>query len=73
MNATRMFKMPDGRVAYPFPWESSQIPKPWKDGYERVCIPLTPAERLNSNKKCHVQIVASRNLEVVKEPRYVLR
>lgn len=62
-----------GRACIQFPWESSQLPKPWNDGYERVCIPLTPAERRNSNKKCHIQIVASRNLEVVKEPRYVLR
>lgn len=72
MNQSRMFKMPDGRVAYPFPWESGTLPQPWKAGYMRVVIPLTAAERRNSIKKCHIQIVRAAKLKEVKEPRYVL-
>ena len=60
------------RVCYPFPWESSQIPQPWKNTHERVVIPLTVAERRNSNKKAHIQIVAKRNLIDVREVRLEL-
>ncbi len=73
MNATRMFKMPDGRVAYPFPWESSQLPQPWRAGYERVMIPLTASEQKNSNKKCHTQIVRKAHLTLIKERRLETR
>lgn len=58
-----------GRVCYPFPWESSAVPQPWPQQHERVVIPLTAAERRNSTKKCHIQIVAKRNLSEVKEVR----
>lgn len=59
-----------GRVCYPFPWESSAIPQPWSQKHERVVIPLTADERRNSTKKCHIQIVAKRNLSEVKEVRF---
>lgn len=70
MNAKRILKInKTGRVCYPFPWESSAIPQQWSQKHERVVIPLTAAERRNSTKKCHTQIVAKRNLSEVKEVR----
>lgn len=70
MNSKRIIKITkSGRVCYPFPWESSAIPQPWSQKHERVVIPLIAAERCNSTKKCHIQIVAKRNLEEVKEVR----
>lgn len=62
-----------GRVCYPFQWESSAIAQPWPNTHERVVIPLSAAERRNSNKKAHVQIVAKRNLVDVREVRLELR
>lgn len=63
-----------GRVAYEFPWETKAADRPWKDGYTRVLIPLTAAERKNAKPgtKAHMQIVALRNLSVVKEPKLFL-
>lgn len=70
MNPKRILKIiKSGRVCYPFPWESSAIPQPWSQKHERVVIPLTAAERRNSTKKCHIQVVAKRNLSEVKEVR----
>lgn len=70
MNAKRILKITkSGRVCYPFPWESSAIPQQWSQKHERVVIPLTAAERRNSTKKCHIQVVAKRNLSEVKEVR----
>jgi len=73
MNAKRILKITkSGRVCYPFPWESSAIPQQWSQKHERVVIPLTVAERRNSNKKAHIQIVAKRNLVDVREVRLEL-
>ena len=70
MNPKRILKITkSGRVCYPFPWESFAIPQQWSQKHERVVIPLTAAERRNSTKKCHIQIVAKRNLSEVKEVR----
>ena len=65
MNVYTMKKT--GRACYAFPWESAKAPCPWNQSqYERVVIPFTPAEQLNSRKKVHIQIVSRANLSLVK-------
>lgn len=52
-----------GREVYPFPWTSTKVPCPWKNGYMRVIIPLTEEEKKYSTKTCHVQVVKISNIE----------
>ena len=61
-----------GRVCYPFPWESTKEPQPWKHGYQRVIIPLTAEEKKHSSKLIHMQIVRNDNLVKVQESRMAL-
>lgn len=56
----------DGRECFVFPWASEKLPRPWKNGYTRVIIPLTKAEKINSSKKCHIQIVRTDKLKSTK-------
>lgn len=67
-----LLQLSDGRVCYPFPWESTKTEQPWRNGYSRVMIPLTETEKINSNKKCHVQIVRNNKLSKVREVRITL-
>lgn len=62
-----MFKLPDGRLAQPFPWTNSQVPKPWRDGYSRVMVPFTEVEKRNAKrgKKAHILIVRNSKLTKV--------
>lgn len=47
------------QLCYDFPWNAAG-PRPWKDGYTRVIIPLpTPTRK---GKRCLVQIVHNSNL-----------
>lgn len=62
-----------GRICYSFPWESSQLPQPWPNTHERVVLPMTASERRLSKKCCHVQVIAKRNLDAVREVRLELR
>ena len=55
-----------GREVYPFLWAGSKAARPWKDGYTRVIIPLTPAEQRHSRKRCHIQIVRNDNIVKVR-------
>lgn len=55
-----------GREVYPFPWTSHKAPRPWKDGYTRVMIPLTAEERRHSSKLCHIQVVRNENIVKVR-------
>jgi len=66
----RIFTMiKTGRIATEFPWESKTLPRPWKDGYTRVLVPMTEAEQLRSRRglKCHTQIVRLSRLQVAKK------
>jgi hypothetical protein len=48
-----------GQLCYDFPWQSA-APRPWRDGYTRVLIPLkTPTRK---GRHCLVQIVRNSNL-----------
>lgn len=58
-----------GRVCMMFPWDNHKLPCPWKGGYARVLIPLTAAEKKNSTKKVHTQIVKATNLVKIQEAR----
>lgn len=71
----KIYKLPNGRVAYDFPWESHASPRPWKNGYSRVIIPLTASEQRGARRgtKCHTQIVKNSKLHEVKEPRLQIR
>ena len=62
-----------GRVCYPFPWHSSQKAQPWPNTHQRVLIPLSEKEKINSKKTCHIQIIANSKLEEVRESRLTLR
>lgn len=59
-----------GRECYLLPWGSDKIPCPWKSGYARVIIPLTEAEKVNSQKKCHMQVVKIDNLVRSQQNRF---
>lgn len=74
MNKAKLFRLPNGRVAYDFPWESHALPQPWKKGYRRVILPLTALERSGARRgtKCHVQVVRQAKLIEVKEQRLVI-
>lgn len=65
MNTLKLKK--SGRVVQELPWNSTTCPRPWKNGYKRVMIPLTAAESINSNKKCHIQIVRVDSMEVIRD------
>lgn len=59
MNNTKIYILNStGKQVFPFPWESRNAPCPWnREKYQRVLIPLSPAEQKNSSKKVHCQIV----------------
>ena len=61
------------RAVYPFPWVSGQVPQPWPSTHMRVIIPLSEAEKRNSHKKCHVQVVNRNNILSVQPARLKLR
>lgn len=74
---TLIFKMKKtGRVCYQFPWGSTKgaAARPWKDGYERVIIPLSESEKKFSNPSttCHIQVMRRENLEIIKENKLQL-
>jgi hypothetical protein len=58
----------NGRVCYPFPLQSAQVEQ-IPDGYQRVFIPFTQTEKMNSKKTGHIQVIHNRNLIPVKEHR----
>lgn len=60
------------RICQIFPWLAPEG-RPWDEGYERVVIPLSEKEQMNSKKKCHIQIVRRDNLERVQQNRLTLR
>lgn len=57
------------RVCMLFPWDNNKLPCPWRSGYARVLIPLTEAEKRNSIKKVHTQIVRVDSLTKIQETR----
>lgn len=69
MKSPKMFTLrKNGRVCYPFPLQSTQVDQ-IPNGYQRVFIPFTSAEKLNSFKTGHIQVVRDSNLIPVKEHR----
>lgn len=71
MNAQKVYMLNStGRQVFLFPWESRGAQCPWDDSkYIRVLIPLNAAERRNSNKKVHTQIIRRDNLREVRQMR----
>lgn len=73
MNSPKMFTLrKNGRICYPFPLQSTQVEQ-IPNGYQRVFIPFTSAEKLNSFKTGHIQVVRDSNLIPVKEQRLKIR
>lgn len=73
MKSPKMFTLrKNGRVCYPFPLQSTQVEQ-IPNGYHRVFIPFTSAEKLNSFKTGHIQVVRDSNLIPVKEQRLKIR
>lgn len=58
-----LYTLPNGRVCHHY----GKGPDPQ---HVEVMIPLTAAEKKNSNKKAHFQIVRVSNLRQVKETRF---
>lgn len=49
------------RTVQLLPW-TSQAPRPWQAGYERVMIPYTDEEKRTSKGTHHIQVVRSSKL-----------
>lgn len=69
MNSPKMFTLrKNGRICYPFPLQSTQVEQ-IPNGYQRVFIPLSEEEKVNSKKTGHIQVVRNSNLIAVKDRR----